>query len=449
MNLIDGRGRGTAAALLHRGRLAGAFLMVTAALLLSACGSRSLSSGASQASRGSFLASDGLGRPETSQYEGGPLSAAAAETAAASESSNPEGQAGAGNSIDSAAEQDSPSDDADSSGERPYSRKLIITRNFEVETMDFDGLLTAIASGASSLGGYIENSSIESGGTSSPFLSSENAEELYYGEREYSSIRERGRTAYYVVRIPAEKLDSFTEAVKSACNVVSESMSTNDITLQYVDTDSRRAALEKEQERLLEMMEQAESVDEMIQVENALTDVRTELQQIKSKLKVYDNQVAYSTVNISITETAEYTEQTKGLSFGERIAKGFQAGSRKFVRSFQNLAIAAASNCLMAIYWIVILLLILVLLRILVAVIRFIFRRRDRGGNRPDGVPAEQRKKREKHLKKCHLFFKGGKKAGKNPDTEADLKEKEEQVRPAAPEETESGKMGEKGDNDL
>lgn len=415
-----------------------AVLLAAAAVLLTACGSARSGS----TSRSSYMAAGGGTKAEMAPAGADMFSGAAETTAASSDFNSQSGETGTENTGETGAAQEG--------DEESYARKLIVTKNFDVETKEFDSLLVTIESKAASLGGYIEYSSIGGNGTSVPVKPVEDTDDLYYEKKEYYYNDTTGRTANYVIRIPADKLSSFTDAVKSVCNVVSESMSTEDITLQYVDTDARRIALETEQKRLIEMMDQAETVDEMIQVENALTDVNSELQKIQSQLKVYDNQVAYSTVNISITETAEYTEQTTGLSWGERIAKGFQNGSSEFVRNFQNLVIAIASNFLMVIYWLVIIILILILIRFLISIIRMIFRRGK--GNRPpeNGKAAKKPKERRgffgRKKRAGHAAEPSDKKAPQTPENPVEPQgEAEIPGAPAEPSETKDGNGPEGG----
>ena len=59
-------------------------------------------------------------------------------------------------------------------------------------------------------------------------------------------------------------------------------------------------------------------------IESRLTEVREELERVKSQLRVYDNLVSYSTVNLSIREVREYTVvEPEPETVWERIGKGF------------------------------------------------------------------------------------------------------------------------------
>ena len=88
----------------------------------------------------------------------------------------------------------------------------------------------------------------------------------------------------------------------------SKSEQVQDVTLEYVDVESRKKALTTEQERLLVLLENAENIEDIIQIESRLSDIRYELQFYESRLRVMDNQVSYSTVSLNISEVERITE---------------------------------------------------------------------------------------------------------------------------------------------
>lgn len=183
----------------------------------------------------------------------------------------------------------------------PESRKWIITVYLDTETEDLDGLLTALNQQMTELGGYLEDQSIRNGSR--------------YAQRRY-------RSADLTVRVPADRVDEFTQAVSGMANVVSNRRELEDITLQYVSTESRMLALQTEEARLLELMEQAETMSDLLEIEARLTDVRYELESTTSRLRVYNNQVDYATIHLSIEEVQEYTP-VEEETLWQRISGGF------------------------------------------------------------------------------------------------------------------------------
>ena len=86
------------------------------------------------------------------------------------------------------------------------------------------------------------------------------------------------------------------------------------------------------------MMEQAESIEDIIAINEQLTDVRYQIESMESQLRTYDNQVDYSTVNLYIDEVERYTPGA-AKSAGARIAEGFSANIYRVGSFFKNFAI--------------------------------------------------------------------------------------------------------------
>ena len=208
-------------------------------------------------------------------------------------------------------------------------RKLIKTVELSVETKDYDNLMVSLEKQIEELGGYIESLGAYNGS--------------YYSGR-------TNRSANITARIPAEKLDGFVKQIGEEANVVDRNESVEDVTLQYVDLDSHARMLEEEQERLLELLENAETIEDIITIESRLSEVKYQLESMKSQLRTFDNKVTYSTVHIYIDEVKELTpvvEQTAG----ERIAEGFAESLRDIGEGFKEFFIGFVINIPYIIVW--------------------------------------------------------------------------------------------------
>lgn len=181
------------------------------------------------------------------------------------------------------------------------NRKLIRTVNLNVETDAFDTLLETLNAEIAELNGYVEQSDISG--------------------NSMQSSRSR-RWAHMTVRIPSTSLDMFITSVETNGNVTNKSETTTDVTLKYSDLESRKKSLTIEQDRIWELLEKADTLDAVIALEERLSEIRYELESMESQLRLYDNQVDYSTVHINIEEVKVYTP-TAPESVGERIQKGF------------------------------------------------------------------------------------------------------------------------------
>lgn len=183
----------------------------------------------------------------------------------------------------------------------PQNQKLIRTVYLDAETEDMDILLGQVQQRVSELGGYVE------------------ARQIYNGSA-YSSSRYR--SASLTIRIPADKLDSFVAHVGEVSNITNSSETADDVTLQYVSIESRIEALKIEEDRLLELLSQADSMTDLLTIESRLTEVRYELENITSQLRVLENKVNYGTIHLDITEVVEYTEPEPENGW-QRMGKGF------------------------------------------------------------------------------------------------------------------------------
>jgi len=181
------------------------------------------------------------------------------------------------------------------------ARKLIKNVDLYVETETFDELLVTVENKTEGLGGYIESSYTYNGSS-------------YYGGGR--------RNASLTIRIPAEKLDEFLSTVAEVSNVTSRNERVEDVTLQYVDLESHKKMLQAEQERLLELLEEAETIEDIIALESRLSEVRYQIESMESQLRTFDNRVSYSTVYLEIEEVNKITP-VKEQSIGEKIVTGF------------------------------------------------------------------------------------------------------------------------------
>ena len=213
---------------------------------------------------------------------------------------------------------DSPTDENGSVGKTStvisdaQTRKLIKDVSMDVETKEFDTFVAKLQTEIAAQGGYVQKSEINNGGYSSDYR--------------YTSL---------VARIPAEKLGAFTGAVSSLGNVVSQSESVQDVTMTYVDMESKLKALRTEQASLLKLLENANNLSDILTIQNRLTEVRGSIESYESQLRTYDNLVAYSTVTMEIREVERETvvkKQTMWQEIGGNftqnltaIGKGFRA----------------------------------------------------------------------------------------------------------------------------
>ena len=205
-------------------------------------------------------------------------------------------------------------DSQDSSASLPTDRKLIRNIYIEAETEDLTALTDALTARIAALGGYVESKDLRNGSAYSGYVR---------------------RTLSMTVRIPTEKADEFVAQVSENSNIVSSTESIDDVTLQYVDTESRVAALQAERDRLMELMDQAGDLSDLLKIEERLTEVLYELESTTAQLRTLDNQVSYATVNLYLDEVKELTE-TQEQTVWQRIGSGFGENLRNIGEALVN-----------------------------------------------------------------------------------------------------------------
>ena len=186
------------------------------------------------------------------------------------------------------------------------NRKLITTVNMNMETKQFDSVYNDMLLKIDNLGGWVESNSVSQSGYSW------NGEEEDY----------LNRTAFITARIPADKLDTFLNYVDTNTKVTYKNASTTDVTLQYTDTEARIRSLRTEEDKLTEFLEQAETVEDLISIQDRLSSVQYQLDSAQSSLNVLKSQVEVSSVTMQLDEVREYTEP-EPESYFVRIFKGF------------------------------------------------------------------------------------------------------------------------------
>lgn len=193
--------------------------------------------------------------------------------------------------------------------------KLILNANLTLETQDFDKASADIEKMAADAGGYLESSSL-SGDVGS-------------------------RHASYVLRIPQEKFEVFYEQLGSSVHVVYSSRSSEDVTEQYTDIETRLATLTTKHERLLALLDQADKMEDIISLENALADCEYEIDSLTGSKRHYDDLVGFSTFYVDLEEVQTLTATPAGSGFGAQLTQAAKTGTRGLVDAVRALIVGA------------------------------------------------------------------------------------------------------------
>ena len=196
-------------------------------------------------------------------------------------------------------------------------RKLIMNAELAVEALDFDKTLAALRVAADAAGGYLSSTYLEGGADSG------------------------ARYAHCEFRIPVEQYDTFLTAADAAGNVTQKSESVQDVTAQYVDVEARLASLETQRESLNAMLAQAQDIKTLLAVQSELADVQYQIESYTAKKCAYDDQIAYSTVQVTVHEVCRVTESPQ--SFASRLGAAFRSGWYGLGQGVQSMAVGLAA----------------------------------------------------------------------------------------------------------
>lgn len=204
--------------------------------------------------------------------------------------------------------------------------KLVYYCDLEIETLDYDATMTSIKDTIKKYNGIIQSEN-----------ESDSSYNWYYEDYQKTS----GTMSNYIqVRIPSADYENFVSELDGVGKITSKSTSVDNISQKYYDTTTKIEALEIQEQNLLEMLEKCETIEDMITVEERLSDVQYELNSLQTSKRYMDTDVAYSYVNISVLEVMEYHySQTpaKKNTFADRLSNTLKSSAEGFLSFLEGL----------------------------------------------------------------------------------------------------------------
>lgn len=134
----------------------------------------------------------------------------------------------------------------------------------------------------------------------------------YVASSSLSSVGEDGRFAYgnITLKVPSQQVNSLTDSLGELGTIKQFENSTEDITNEYYDIQSRLKNAEEQEKKLLEIMDQAKTVEEILLVRAELDEVQERIEQFKGQIQFWDQRVDYATVSVSLQAVASYQSGT-------------------------------------------------------------------------------------------------------------------------------------------
>lgn len=191
-------------------------------------------------------------------------------------------------------------------------RIVIYNGRISLETSRIEDTLAKIRALAESYGGYVAGSSRST-----------------YGMQ---------ATAEVTIRVPKDKFRTAVQEIETYGRVIEENTSSEDITQQYVDLKARLDNLQKQEQRLREILTMATTVDDVLKVEDELARVRGDIESLQGQINYLESNVEMSLISVSLVEPAPpFTPP--GMNWGET----FQTAIMGFFIILRGIIIIAVS----------------------------------------------------------------------------------------------------------
>ena len=161
----------------------------------------------------------------------------------------------------------------------PDTRKLIRNASVELEVAAFDPAVDALGAAASQVGGG------------------------YVATVDSSRLANGKRRGTIVIKILPDRLDAFLARLHDLGEIKSQTVSAEDVTKAYYDTDARVRNARRMEDRLLKILDEDKGkLSEVLQVEKELGRVREDIEKMQGELQLYDALVRYATVTVTLYE---------------------------------------------------------------------------------------------------------------------------------------------------
>ncbi len=183
----------------------------------------------------------------------------------------------------------------------PTERKIIRTGELRFQVDDLEASRSRLQASVSGAAGYVEGDDRND-----------------YGSSLTMTLR---------VRIPAERFDAFVAGLSGLGELEYQSINATDVTAEWVDVEARLKAKKEVEARFLEIVKQAKTVTEVLEVERELGNVRAEIEGMEARMKVLRDQVGMSTLTITCVKP-----QASNESFSPHVGVALREGWNNLVR---------------------------------------------------------------------------------------------------------------------
>ncbi len=142
-----------------------------------------------------------------------------------------------------------------------------------------------------------------------------------------SSINRRDKNAHasITLRVPSDRFNLMLNEIEEVGEVEHLSTSQEDVTRRYIDLEARINNLASQEKRLAEILQMADSVEDVLAVEKELERVRGEIESLTGDFNYLKNQVNMSTINVYLSETTLASTGIASIDFVDMLTGGYHS----------------------------------------------------------------------------------------------------------------------------
>jgi hypothetical protein len=148
--------------------------------------------------------------------------------------------------------------------------------------------------------------------------------DAYVADSQLAGSSGENRRGTWKIRVPVARFDEFINAAKGLGEVIKVGTSSRDVSEEYYDVDARIRNKTKEEERLLQLLEERPGkLEDVIAIERELSRVREELERMQGRMRVLADLTSLTTVDLSIVEIRDY-EPPQAPTLATRVRRAFE-----------------------------------------------------------------------------------------------------------------------------
>lgn len=216
--------------------------------------------------------------------------------------------------------------------------KLIYTADLTLQTKEYDAACAALNRLVTELGGYFETRELSQGGS-------------------YRSL-------FCVVRVPAAQFTPFLDQAGSIANMTYRNEYSKNVSEAYYDLEARLTTQRTKLARLQELLAKAESMEDIITIESAISETELQIEYLTGSLRNYDSLIDFSTINLSLHEVYRLsTEEETPVTFGDRLSSALKRGFERGISDLEDFVISIARNWLSLTIWAIVIVVAVVVIR--------------------------------------------------------------------------------------